>query len=215
MSVRFLGLIMIAAAWFGLQASAAIAATAPEFRRVQLTSGISIDVPVHWYFIEEASRKNLTFVGRTIAEASGLEGLPQKIRVLAVNATPAPTGAMIGVSVSWPPDYTQEDLVGVSRRDLRELERELFSYFRHAEPHGGPHVLEMQSATVEPFGEGLALVLRYRRASQRGPSPWQVTQYKIPVNSGMIELTLSHRESDAPVWRPILAHVKQSVRLPH
>jgi hypothetical protein len=41
---------------------------------------------------------------------------------------------------------------------------------------------------------------------------WRVLQYKIPVDSALIELTLSYREQDQMLWRPILESVRESVQ---
>lgn len=203
-------LVVTLGLWALLTATAS--AAAPNFRQVELPFGISLDVPAHWHFIEEDGRKNLVLVGQTSAEAAGLEDLPAKVRLLAVNATPSPTGAMIGISVSWDVTYTQQDFAQITRTELAILARASHAMFRSMEVHGGPKVIEMQGATVESFNGQHALVLRYRRSGQRGPSAWQVTQYKIPVDGALIELTLSYRESDGPVWRPLLARVQRSVR---
>ena len=88
----------------------------------------------------------------------------------------------------------------------------MLKLFRQLEASGGPKIIEMQSFRIEKFNRQFVLVMPYVRASKFGPSPWQVTQYKIPVSNRLIEITLSHRHSDAIVWRPILERVKRSVR---
>ncbi len=119
---------------------------------------------------------------------------------------------MIRVSVTSPPDYTQADLTAVTAADLKEIGVEMLKMFRQLEASGGPKIIEMQPVSIEKINGQLALVMPYVRASKLGPSPWQVTQYKIPVPSRIIEITLSHRQSDAIVWRPILERAKRSVR---
>ena len=53
--------------------------------------------------------------------------------------------------------------------------------------------------------------MSYRRVSHVTGDSWRVVQYKIPVGSALVELTLSHREKDQIVWRPILQRVKESI----
>jgi len=184
------------------------------FRRVQLAYGISLDIPSHWTVLSLDTRRNIGAAGEAVTDNAGIEGASgRKENLLAVNAAPDPTGAMIRVSVTSPPDYTQADLAAVTPGDLNEVAAGMQSMFRKLEETGGPKIIEMQPVRVEKFNNYRMLVMPYVRAGIiNGPSPWQVTQYKIPVSNRLIEITLSHRQSDAIVWRPILERVKRSVQ---
>jgi len=183
------------------------------FRRVQLSYGISLEIPSHWTVLSQETRKNLGAAGSAMMDNAGIEeSSGQKQNLLAVNATPDPTGAMIRVSVTLPPDYTQADLAAATAADLKEAGAEMLKMFRQLEASGGPKIIEMQPVRIKKFNGQLVLVISYFRVSIFGPSPWQVTQYKIPVSNLLIEITLSHRQSDATLWRPILERVKRSVR---
>lgn len=191
---------------------ASASAEVPAFRQVELAYGVSLEVPAHWLLIEEDERKNQLLAGQTIAGAAGAKNQPTRARLLAVNATPRPTGAMISIGVAWPPMFSQQELAEMSRQDMAEFTREMHSLLRSAEAQGGPRIIEMQGFTVEPLNDRHAMVLRYRRASRNSPSAWQVTQYTIPVDGRVIELSLSYRESDGHIWRPLLTRVKDSLR---
>jgi hypothetical protein len=200
-----------------LIAIAALPATAVaqdrSFQRVQLPHKISLEIPSHWNVLSVETRKNLTATGEAITEGAGIDAPRGKESLLAVNATPAPTGAMIRVSVIAPPEYTQADLAAITPADLKDARLEILSLFRKAEAAGGPKILGVQEFRVERLNsQSLSLVMPYIRASAQGPSPWQVVQYKIPTPGRVIELTLSHRQSDAIVWKPILERVKRSLR---
>lgn len=183
-----------------------------SFRHVQLAYGISLDIPSHWTVFSQDARSNFKIAGEAIAENAGIETQGgHKKNLLAVNATPSPTGAMIGVSATAPPDYTQRDLLSLTPSDLKMLEAEMYKGFKRMELSGGPKIIEMQPARIEKFNKYNALVLSYVRASKVGGSNWQVVQYKIPISNQLIEVTLSHRQSDAVIWRPILEKVKRSI----
>jgi hypothetical protein len=185
-----------------------------SYKQVHLPHGISIEIPSHWAVLPEDSRKNLAASSQAMQDNAGIESVPgQRKGLLAVNATPSPTGAMIRVSVSEPADFSLADLATWTPTDLKEIATELLSTFRKMEPSGGPRIIEMQAVRVEKFNANYrALVIPYVRAGASGPSSWQVTQYKIPVANRLVEITLSHRQSDAVLWRPILERVKRSVR---
>lgn len=188
-----------------------ISAIEPPFQRVHLAGAVSIEYPSHWFVIDADSRNNLVLSGHSALELAGVGVTSNKVRVFAANSTPSPTGAMIGLSLSWPPEYSQADLAVATPEELDYLASDCWEMMKSAEPVSGLSVLEVQGVDVEHIGGDLALVFRYRRASQIAQSPWQVTHYKIPLNDRIVELTLSYRESDQCVWRPILEKVKRSL----
>jgi len=182
------------------------------FHKMNLIHGISIDVPTHWRILSQATRKNLNAAGQSMMDNSDIErSNGRKKTLLAMNALPRPAGAMLRISVTLPPDYTQDDLNSVTKGELKEIETGLLKTFKKLESSGGPKVIKMQPVRIEEFGDYNVLVMSYVRAGLNGPSPWQVTQYKIPVSDKLIELTLSYRKSDSIVWIPILERVKRSL----
>ena|GEM_PF-1085809 len=184
-----------------------------SFRNAQLSYGISLDIPSHWTILSQDSRKNLRAAGQAMIDNAGLEGLSsRKESLLAVNAKPNPTGAIIRVSITLPPDYTQNYLASLTRENLKEMTIETLNIFRNLEASGGLKVVELQPARIEIIKNYRALVISYVRASNNSSSFWQVTQYKIPTHDKIIEITLSYRKPDAVVWKPILERVKQSLR---
>ena len=103
MSTNIKNLFLATFVAFALLAQPAFAQDS-SFRRVQLAYGISLDVPSHWTVLSLENRKNLSAVGQSMAENAGIEGPSgRKESLLAMNATPNPTGAMIRVSVTSPP----------------------------------------------------------------------------------------------------------------
>ncbi len=184
-----------------------------SFHRVDLSYGISLDIPRYWLVLSQDSRKNLAALSEALTKKSGVERPSgRKKSLIAVSAKPDPTGAMIRVSIISPPDFTQAELAATTPAELKDGRVEVLSMFKKMEASGGPKIIEMQPLRIEKVNNRLALVLPYIRAGVKGPSPWQVIQYKIPVSKGIIEVTLSHRQSDAIVWRPILEYVKRSLR---
>lgn len=183
------------------------------FRHLQLPYSISLDVPSHWTVLSVESRQNLGAAGQAMTDNAGIENPGwRKESLLAINSTPNPTGAMIRVSVMTPPEYTQSDLAAATPGDLQEVGADMLKMFHQLDASGGPRIIEMQPLRIERINNSRALVIPYLRAGVNGPSPWEVTQYKIPLSSRILEITLSCRQSDAVVWRPILERVKRSVQ---
>lgn len=186
------------------------------FHKISLAYGISIDIPSHWVVLSQDTRKNLGAAGQALLDNAGIEGPDgRKITLLAVNATPYPTGAMIRVSVTSPSYVTKADLDDLSdatAKDHNEIRLEFIKIFKQLEHSGGPKIIEMQKIRIGELNNYKMMVISYTRAGMFGPSSWEVIQYKIPVSNRLIEITLSHRKTDAIVWKPILERVKRSVR---
>ncbi len=76
----------------------------------------------------------------------------------------------------------------------------------------GAKLLAVSEPRIEMINDSPSLLLEYRRSDPHSPSPWTIKQYRIPVGNKLIEMTVSYRESDATIWKPILEYVKQSLR---
>ena len=182
------------------------------YTRIDLPQRMSIEVPSGWKVLPQANRSNLAAAASATMEGAGRGGPTGRKETLLAAMSPDPTGAMVRLGVTRPSEYSQADLASATPSDLKEMADELLKQYRKLEGSGGPKLIEMQPMRLETIGGRRALVISYRRSSPAGPSPWQVTQYKIPLSDRLIELTLSHRESDAVVWLPVLEKVKRSVQ---
>jgi len=183
------------------------------FKRIQLSYGISLEIPSHWEVLSQDAKQNLAAASESMGKNAGVvDDNGKKERLLAVSALPMPSGAKIRLSVTSPPEFTQDNLSATSASELNQLQSEFYAMFNEMMVSNGLKVLEMKPPRIERFNDKLALVLDYTRTDAYGSSPWQVIQYKIPMSDKLIEFTLSYRLSDAIIWKPILENVKRSVQ---
>jgi hypothetical protein len=191
-----------------------------SFRQIQLSHGISLSIPSGWVVLEQKMRDTINKLGTQIAKNSDVE-LPEgeKETLLAVNAIPDPTGAMIRVSVRKSFQFAPLDISHATDEDLDEITAEMLNNFRKIE-QSSPlfKLIEMHPIRIEKINNKSAIVISYIRAGVVGTSPWHVMQYKIPLRKFLfstktIEITLSYRESDAYLWKPILEQIKHSIKL--
>ena len=185
------------------------------FRHLELSGGISLDVPTHWHILSLQTKKNIVAASEAMISNSGLEEpMDTHEKLLAVNATPSPTGAMISVAVSSPSVLSQADLINSTESDLKSFELNSLNEMKALENFGGPTVIKMLPARIDIVNKKYALVLSYIRRGVNNPEiPWKVELYKIPDSTRLIEVILSYRmSSDSVAWKPILERVKRSVR---
>jgi len=184
-----------------------------NYQRVVVGNRVSLAIPNHWRVLNEDDRRNL-------AAAAETSGAPAHVAALAVNATPAPTGAMIRVSI-LPDDLTQSDVRDALKRDragtMRQVAAEMDEQLLLMDAQlnqQGMNILGKASATIDSIGGQVAFAMTYRRTSgTAGESPFTVTQFHIPLGATKVLITLSFRESTALVYSLILEHVKKSITI--
>jgi len=184
------------------------------FLSMQLDHGISLEVPSHWSVLPIEGRQNLAAASRSVVDNAGV-GNPgtRNVTLLAMKATPEPTGAMILVEAMFPAAFTQSDLAAATPSDLEWIGSEFLSVFEKANAASGGvlKVVRVDPVRIEQINGHGALVIPYIRDSVVDDSQWRVTQYQIPVTGHTITVTLSHRVSDEFMWKPILEKVKRSI----
>ena len=119
----------------------------------------------------------------------------------------------IRINLIRPLPFSSAELRSASAQDLKDVEAEFSAGIAKIMAAMGVKLLAVVTPKIEMINGSPALLLEYRRSDLLGPSPWTVKQYKIPAGDKLIELTISYRESDAFIWKPILEYVKQSLRL--
>ena len=198
-----------------LVVASTVLAKETAFRHLELSGGISLDVPTHWHILSLQTKKNIVAASEAILSNSGIkEKTDNHQKLLAVNATPSPTGAMISVAISSPSDFSQADLINSTESDLKSFELNSLNEFKASESFGGPTIIKMLPARIDIVNKRHALVLSYIRKGVNNPEiPWKVELYKIPDSTRLIDISLSYRlSSDSVAWKPILERVKRSVR---
>lgn len=208
---RFLGF-----AFFVLVSQACFA---NNYHRVIVDGRVSLEVPSHWSFLDEAERRNLSAAAEAVANSLALPEAPTHVASLAVNAVPDPPGAIVRLSFLGDVDLRQDELNAALASERVATIAELEAVFE-SEAQGlksqleinGMRLLEREAVQIQMIDGRTAIKFSYRRTSVRGPSPFHVSQYHVPLGDAKMLLTLSFRESDAVVYENIMKYVLQSVR---
>lgn len=189
------------------------AVLAAEFVTHELPEGVKIETPEHWKVLSKDMRKNIRAATEAMAEHGNVP-LRKTTNVLHVNATPDPTGAIVRVTIGPPSQHLAASVRGLSHSDLVELQHKFETQLIAVQNLGGPELLESYLPQIELISGIPSVAWSYRRRSITGQGTWHVTQYKVPTPSMLLELTISYRETDSAIWRPILNKVRQSVSIP-
>jgi hypothetical protein len=173
---------------------------------------LSIEIPRHWEALDAASRANLATLSETIT------GSPPTVASLAVSARPAPAGAIIRVTRLKNEGPTQRQLSDAARTNplglLKDLASDLeveFAQMEDASRKLGMQILEKPRASLASIDGRTALLITYKRSGAAGGPPFFVRQFHVPLETAKALVTVSHRETDAILYKPILEHVLQSI----
>lgn len=199
--------------------SAGVNAGSANYKGMLVAQRVSIEVPAHWAFLDTDTRRNLA--ARTDAILEGAVSYPTHVASLAVNATPAPTGAIVRVSMIEDVELTQAELQQALRdqpeatmAELRTVMNEELRVLDQQIRKEGVRILGDAKVSIVQLGGKTAIASNYRRTSIGSDSTiFNVTQYHVPLGNEKALITLSYRESSALLYKPILEHVFKSISI--
>lgn len=191
-----------------------LVATAQQdfFVRLRVAPDVTIEVPRHWLIVKRESLQNQLAAAKALADKSNLKiGQGTKEILLQVDAPQLPSRARISLSTTTPAPYTREDLQGMPSEMLQAITEQIKKGFSRSEMPKGFDPVSVDPAWVTSYRDNPMLVISYSHMSLREPIMWRTTQCKINRGSKLVELTVSHVESESALWEPILEKTKTSI----
>ncbi|PZR90886.1 MAG: hypothetical protein DI537_17575 [Stutzerimonas stutzeri] len=189
---------------------AARAESQSQFSRVEVRGLLSIEVPRHWDAKDADTRANLS------ASAEALSGIASHVSSLAISSLPRPTAAIIRVSRTASDGLTQSGLRAAAANTaqfLRDAEAEMSESFAQMDANikklGGA-LLQKPAVSLDTIDGRTAMVISYRRVDANGTT-FFVRQFHVPLTAEKALITISNREHDAILYKPILERVLRSI----
>ncbi|HEV8717231.1 MAG TPA: hypothetical protein VGX03_30975 [Candidatus Binatia bacterium] len=190
----------------------AAAQTPPEegslFVILHLPYGISVEIPRSWRIIAGAAKEALEAgVARDI-DLSRMP-VPDSHVLLRANATPSDQPASMSVAFfpRAPAGLRQEEELSPS--ELTAYDQELHQKVEDALQSQGIELMEWLGTRSDRLGGHLALVSEYRRQSQGFPAVWEQVN-ALPLNGGMVVLSIAHSEQEGSLWRAVVMRIRSS-----
>lgn len=191
-----------------------------QFHNIIVNDKVSISIPKHWHVRDINERKNIAAAAESITENTNNKNKQMHVSALSAVSTPPPVGAIIRVSFINTEELTQDTINKRIRQSKGNVINEVSSGFKE-EIDSLKSSLESQQLSmlgkekigIDKIDNLTAFTFSYRRTSKIGQSPFAVTQYHIPMGTEKILITLSYRESDEILFKPILEKVKRSISI--
>jgi hypothetical protein len=184
---------------------------APLFVAVHLPYGISVEIPRVWRMIV-GDTKEIQEMG--VSEDINVSDMPLPDNKVLFRAVATPADQPASMSVAFLPKalLTLPQAVDLSPGDLadydRELRRQVESPFRNQ----GRELLEWGGTRKEHLNGRVTLVSEYRGRSPGNPAVWKQINM-IPLNEGMVVLTVTHNEQAGLLWRSVVMRIRSSCRI--
>jgi len=196
----------------GLLLVPAAASAESNFASVKLPRGVQLQIPKGWWLMGKDHNRLIHTSVEAALDVSGI-GLPdgQETNLIAANSMPRTTYAVVRVDSTIPPSVSPREIQAATATDLKDIGNELRGGLEKMLPLQNNQLLQFYGVRKDSISGHPALVIEYRRSGPKGPVIVQINL--IFTNSQEVNINLSYRESEAALWKPVVAKIRQSITL--
>lgn len=190
-----------------------VAKSEEYFQRANLGNGISLEYPKKWVVLDKSLVSDIAMGANESLRSAGIDTSDfSKDRRLVLESNSKSPRARIRVSFVSPAEFSQADLAAATEQDLRAIEAEFKQSTLRAAASSSVKPVSFGPVRISRVEKHLALVIPYERRTEPDPEVWVVEQYKIPVGTQYLSLTLSYQKSYSPTYKQVMARVANSLR---
>jgi hypothetical protein len=197
---------------FHLQTS--YAQSGSQFSLVTLPRGIELQIPKGWWRLSADYNRAIQTSAEAAMELSGI-GLVdgQETNLISANSMPRSTYAAVRVDSTIPPSVSPSEFESITTADVRELQTEMLRNLQKILPLQGLQLIEFLGSRIEKISDYPTIVTEYRRTGPKGSVFVHVNQIFTP--SQEVRISLSYRESEVALWKPVIGKIQQSIVIRH
>jgi len=179
------------------------------FVTLEALPGVSLAVPRDWLVVGSEEIQQHVTAGEAVYGTG--RGIPKSENTMAFRSPTETEGVGIAVA-STPVTLTQQELRTASDAQIREWAAAIEREARRGVEAQGLELLPLADVSREQVGHWLGLAFKARIVDASGTILEQ-TQIHIPTHSRTIMLNLSYGKGAPPVFKPILAHARETLRI--
>lgn len=180
-----------------------------QFVTREVLPGVSLAVPRDWLVVGSDVTQQLVTASEAVYGAS--QGISNTQNVRVFEPPMEVEGVRIAVA-SMPVTFPQQGLRAASDAQLREWASVLEREARRGVEAQGFKLLPLTDVSREQVGGWLGIGFKMRIVDAEG-TVFEQTQINVPTTSRTIMLNLSHGKNAPPVYQPILAHARETLRI--
>ena len=180
-----------------------------QFVTIEALPGVSLAVPRDWPSVGSDVTQQLVTASEAVHGIG--QGISNTQNVRVFEPPMEVEGVRIAV-VSMPVTFPQQELRAASDAQLREWASVLEREARRGVEAQGFKLLPLTDVSREQVGGWLGIGFKMRIVDAEG-TVFEQTQIHVPTTSRTIMLNLSYGKGAPPVFRPILAHARETLRI--
>ena len=196
-----------------LLCSASTLAGESYFSSIKLPRGVEVQVPKGWWLLGKDYNRLIQTSVEAAMDLSGI-GLDdgEEVNLIAANSMPRTTYAALRIDSTIPPSANPEEIINMSKSELREISSYIEQEFNKLLPLQGNQLLNFYGVYIERISGHPALVTRYRRSGPKGPVIVEINQI-YPGGNHELRMNLSYRESEKPLWLAVVKKIRKTIKI--
>jgi len=191
------------------------ASASSNFLLISLPKGVSVELPKNWIVQSKNIRITLESWLETKMELAGITA-PSSDLNFAANYYDDQGRHAAYFSIRYYPEQTmtQADSRAVTTADMKEADvaARASNQIAAVQPPG-MRVLSWMGTTKQTINGTIAFVTEYRRTGSNGSAPFQVRLVRVLNADRSFTVTISYREDQEFLLRPICDRIIQSIRI--
>jgi len=185
----------------------------PPFVTVRLPYGISVEIPRSWRMLAGDAKEALAVPAEGDSDLSGMR-LAANQPLLRAAPTLADRPASMSIAFFPGAELTPQQAGGLSSDALANYDRELRRKVESSFQSQGVALLEWSGTRKDQLNGHAILVSEYRRQNRGSPSTWEQIN-TIPLDKGMVILTVARSEQAGSLWRSVVMRIRASCWVNH
>ena len=196
-----------------LLVSASSLAAGSHFSSVKLPRGVEVQIPKGWWLLGKDYNRLIQTSVEAALDLSGI-GLDdgEEVNLIAANSLPRTTYAALRIDSTIPPSATPQEIINLSKSELREISSYMEQEFIKLLPLQGNQLLNFYGVHVERVSGHPTLVTRYRRSGPKGPVMVEINQI-YPGGNHELRMNLSYRESEQALWLAVVKKIRTTIKI--
>lgn len=181
-----------------------------NFMTVKLPRGVEIELPKDWRLFSDEQKKLIDTTTEAAMDLSGIE-LPKGIEVnlLSARAMPESMYAAAWVNSTTPIATLPLEVKNMSSAEIIDYGNEIKVGVSKLLPQIGYKLLQFNGIRRVTISGYPAFIMDYRRSGLKGPV--MVSAIQIYTPSQEIYISLSYRESEKTIWKPVMEKAFKSI----
>jgi hypothetical protein len=181
-----------------------------NFASVTLPRGIQLEVPKGWWVLGPEPRQLIQTTVEATMDLSDIDMSDRQTKsLLAANSLPTSTYATVRVDSVIPPSMTHSEFSSITPSDIREMKTLMREMLQKELPQLSYKLLDFYGVRTEKVSGYPTIVYEYRRSGPKGPVIVQMNRIFTPNQE--IVITLAYRESEKPLWKPVVGKIRKSI----